>query len=64
MSFEKEYSEATEVSTLSLSLFPPAIVKLIYILGLHLSSADMRFFINLHNLGSRRSRQISESENK
>ena len=37
MSFEKEYSEATEVSTLSLSLFAPAIVKFIYILGLHLS---------------------------
>lgn len=37
MSFEKEYSEATEVSTLSLSQFPPAIVKLIHILGLHLS---------------------------
>ena len=37
MSFEKEYSEATEVSTLSLSLFPPAIVKFIHILRLHLS---------------------------
>ena len=36
MSFEKEYSEATEVSTLSLSLFPPAIVKFIHILRLHL----------------------------